>query len=127
MIDTLENYQTLKGKFNREVSDQLQMADSISKNGNSLVIQSDPVKVEIEANNGEIEGIIITCKLLRTPLYDEIFMALEKCLNCSSIKFYNAYQSAIKNETSVSAENNHVKAIHNASNGHLTVKITKAH
>ncbi|MGR8825921.1 hypothetical protein [Leuconostoc mesenteroides] len=125
MINTLVNYQTLKEYFNQEVSDQLQMADSISKSGKSLVIQKDPIKVEIEANNDEVEVIIITSKMLKTPLYDEIFMALEKCLNCSSIKFYNAYQSAIKQGISVSAENNHVKAVHDASNGPLNVKITK--
>ncbi len=119
------NYQILKDHFNQEVSDQLQMADSISKNGKSLVIQKIPIKVEIEANNDEVEVIIITSKILKTPLYDEIFMALEKCLNCSSIKFYNAYQSAIKKGISVSAENNHVKAVHDASNGTLKVKITK--
>lgn len=125
MTKTLENYQTLKEKFNREISDQLQMSDSIPEDGKSIVIQHDPIQMEIEANNGEIESIIIISKLLKTPLYDEIFMALEKCLNCSSIKFYNAYQSAIKNGTIVSAKNNHIEAVHDASNGSLNVKITR--
>ncbi len=63
--------------------------------------------------------------MLKTPLYDEIFIALEKCLNCSSVKFYNAYQNAIQKATIVSAENNHVKAVHDASNRQLHVKTTR--
>lgn len=125
MIATLENYQTLKEKFNREVSDQLKMSNYIPEDGKSIVIQHEPIRMEIEVKNGEIESIIIISKLLQTPLYDEIFMALEKCLNCSSIKFYNAYQSAIKKRTIVGAENNRIKAVHDASNGYLNVKITR--
>ncbi|MFT9457441.1 MAG: hypothetical protein ABF575_09170 [Liquorilactobacillus hordei] len=125
MTHTLAKYQNLKESFNREVSDQLQMKNSIAQHGKSLVIQVDPIAVEIETDKGNIEAIIITSKVLKTPLYDEIFIALEKCLNCSSVKFYNAYQNAIQKGTIVSAENNQVKAVHDASNGRLNVKITR--
>ncbi|MDN7146511.1 hypothetical protein QS460_11300 [Liquorilactobacillus mali] len=125
MTNTLAKYQNLKENFNQEVSAQLQMANSIAQNGKSLVIQTDSITVEVEADKGDIEDIIITSKVLKTPLYDEIFIALEKCLNCSSIKFYNAYQNAIQKATIVSAENNHVKAVHDAGNGQLHVKITR--
>ncbi|KGH84222.1 hypothetical protein [Oenococcus oeni] len=125
MTNTLAKYQNLKESFNQDVSAQLQMADSIAQNGKSLVIQADPITVEIEANKGNVEAIIITSKVLKTPLYDETFITLEKCLNCSSIKFYNAYQNAIQKAAIVSAENNHVKAVHDASDGQLNVKITR--
>lgn len=125
MTHTLAKYQNLKESFNQKVSDQLQMTNSIAQNGNSLVIQVDPITVEIETDKGNIEAIIITSKVLKTPLYDEIFIALEKCLNCSSVKFYNAYQNAIQKATIVSAENNHVKAVHDASNRQLHVKTTR--
>lgn len=125
MTKTLVNYQTLKNSFNQEVSTQLQMVDSLSKNGKFLVIQTDPITVEVEVNTNNIETITIKSKLLNTPLYDEIFIALEKSLNCSSVKFYNAYKSAIKNGTVVTAENNNIKVVHDARNGQLNVKITK--
>lgn len=125
MTHTLAKYQNLKESFNQEVSDQLKMTNSIAQNGKSLVIQVDPITVKIETDKGNIETIIINSKVLKTPLYDEIFIALEKCLNCSSVKFYNAYQNAIQKATIVSAENNQVKAVHDASNGRLNVKITR--
>lgn len=125
MTHTLAKYHNLKESFNQEVSDQLKMTNSIAQNGKSLVIQVDPITVEIETDKGNIEAIIITSKVLKTPLYDEIFIALEKCLNCSSVKFYNAYQNAIQKATIVSAENNQVKAVNDASNGRLNVKITR--
>jgi len=78
MTKTLVNYQTLKNSFNQEVSTQLQMIDSVSKNGKSLVIQTDPITVEVEVNNNDVETITITSKLLNTPLYDEIFIALDR-------------------------------------------------
>lgn len=77
MTHTLAKYQNLKESFNQEVSDQLKMTNSIAQNGKSLVIQVDPITVEIETDKGNIETIIINSKVLKTPLYDEIFIAGE--------------------------------------------------
>ena len=125
MTKVLANYQSLKLIFNQEVSKPLQMIGSVPENGTYLIVEDGPIVIKMTLENENIKVIEITSSLLKTPLYDEVFMALEKSLNCSSINFYNAYQNAIKNNTLEIGRNKGFKATHDARNGQLKVTITK--
>ncbi|MEX0381146.1 hypothetical protein AB3K25_02840 [Leuconostoc sp. MS02] len=125
MTNYLTDYHTLKTGYNQEVAAPLKMVDQISNDGQTLVVQNGPIKVFVRVVKENVEQILITSTMQQTPLYDDVFMALEKSLKCASIDFYNAYQHAIQSGSIVSAEYRHVKAIHDASNHKLSVTITK--
>lgn len=52
------------------------------------------------------------------------FMALEASLQCSSTNFYNAYQKAISTRETQTGQTKDIQAVHQVSNGQLTVTIT---
>lgn len=124
-MKNLINYSVLKEKYNQQVSAELQMKPTTLTGNDDVFVIDGPISVILTSTDQQIEKITIISTILQTDLYDQVFMAFEAALNCSSINFFNAYQRAIKNHSLEIGQAHGIQAIHDARNGKLIVSLQK--
>ncbi|WP_186421796.1 hypothetical protein [Oenococcus oeni] len=93
--------------------------------GQVTVVNQAPIKVSVKLQENKVEQIMIQVTGLQTPLYDDVFMALEDSLKCSSINFYNAYKKAISTHITQVGQAHGIQAVHQVNNDQLTVTMTR--
>ncbi|VDK14937.1 hypothetical protein OAL24_01673 [Oenococcus sicerae] len=125
-MTTIASYEEIKKNYNQLVSEKYQLPVILKNDGQILVLDSDPIKITMDLQNGQVQSIQIHSSKDGDHAWDEVFEGFEQGMGWSSMNFYNAYRSAVTEHQTTVGKAHGIQAIHESPTANdLTVTISR--
>ncbi|AVI94406.1 conserved protein of unknown function [Oenococcus oeni] len=125
MENPIADYQKIQKNYNQLVSKNYQLPSKTPQDGENVLVDHRPIKITMMVRNQQVTIITIHCSEDGNQAWDEVFEGFEQGMGWSSIKFFNAYQKAVRDRQTVTATAHGIQAVHESKPNNLTVTLTR--